>query len=295
MNAAQRGPEEQLAILPDGRRLAYLDLGAPDGPPMIHLHGAPSGKLEARFFDLDAAATRAGVRLLAVDRPGVGGSDPLPGRRLLDWPADVAGLADGLGIATFAVLGYSMGAPSALACRERLEGRLTAVAIVSGLGPPDEPALDTGRSPDVARILRLARHRPLATTALLQVMRQGTRMPQRMLDSAARGAPPADQQVADRPGAPRQFAGFLADALRQGTTGVRTDLHLAASPWGFVPSPRAAPVTIWHGSADRNVPVAAASWLAERLPDAQLQLFPDEGHLSVLTRHAEQILTALRP
>ena len=75
--------------------------------------GAPSGKLETAFFNLDDAAARAGVRLLAVDRPGIGGSTPKPGRTVLEWADDIEVFADRLGLAKFSVMGYSMGAPSA--------------------------------------------------------------------------------------------------------------------------------------------------------------------------------------
>src|SRR5438132_13833586 len=69
------------------------------------------------------AAARHGVRLIAADRPGMGGSDHQPGRTVLDWPADVRVLADHLGLDRFAVLGYSGGVPFAAATAYRLADR----------------------------------------------------------------------------------------------------------------------------------------------------------------------------
>ncbi|WP_167139977.1 alpha/beta hydrolase [Diaminobutyricimonas sp. TR449] len=274
--------------------MAYFDLGDRNGHPVIHSHGAPSGKLESEFFDLDAAARGAGVRLLALDRPGVGGSDAAPGRTLLDWADDVAAFADALGLDRFGLFGYSIGAGSALACLQRLGDRVSSAAIVSGAGPAQFPELAQGRAKDVARVLHFARHYPRLTNQVLKLMRWGTKNPAKMIAASGRSMPPADRAIADRPEAAAPFAAFIADAMRNGTAGVADDLRLIASPWGFEPGPSEVPVSIWHGEADTNVPVAAARWLAERLPNATLHVVPQGGHVSVLAAEARGILQQLR-
>jgi pimeloyl-ACP methyl ester carboxylesterase len=103
--------------LPDGRLLGYAESGAPAGRAVLYFHGHPGARLEAGF--LADPATRANVRLIGVDRPGMGLSTYQPGRRLLDWPADIAALADALAIERFAVVGLSGGGPYALACATR--------------------------------------------------------------------------------------------------------------------------------------------------------------------------------
>jgi pimeloyl-ACP methyl ester carboxylesterase len=287
-------PTEHLVSLPDGRSIAYFDLGDPQGHPVIHSHGAPSGKLETEFFGLDAAARDAGVRLLALDRPGVGGSDAHPGRTLLGWPDDVAAFADALGLDRFALFGYSIGAGSALACLQQLSGRISAAAIVSGAGPAQVPGLADGRAKDVARVLHFARHYPRLTNQVLKFMRWGTKNPAKMIAASGRSMPPADRAIADRPEAAAPFAAFIADAMRTGTAGVADDLRLIAAPWGFEPDPTEVPVTIWHGEADTNVPVAAARWLAERMPNSTLHVVPTGGHVSVLASQARDILQQLK-
>lgn len=284
---------EQFATLPDGRRLAFLDLGDPKGHPVIHSHGAPSGKLETAFFDLDGAAQRSGIRLIAVDRPGVGGSDPAPGRTLLGWADDVAAFADSLGLDQFALFGYSIGGASALACLYRLADRVTAATIVSGVGPADVPGIADGQSKDVARVMHFARTQPRLTSLVLAFMRWGTKTPEKMIAASGKGMPDADRAIADRPESAAPFAAFIADALRNGTHGVRDDLRLAASPWGFTPVPNAVPVSIWHGTADTNVPVAAAQWLSRLLPEAAVTLVPEGGHISVLDDSVDEILQRL--
>jgi pimeloyl-ACP methyl ester carboxylesterase len=72
--------------LGDGRTLALDDVGDPAGVPVVYLHGTPDSRL-ARHPD-DGVAAAMGVRLLAVDRPGYGGSSPGPGGTWSpDWPA----------------------------------------------------------------------------------------------------------------------------------------------------------------------------------------------------------------
>jgi len=285
---------EHYEHLPNGRRLAYFDLGDRAGVPVIHAHGAPSGKLETAFFHLDDRARSAGIRLIAIDRPGVGGSDPRPGRTLLEWADDVAAFADAQGLERFGLVGYSIGAGATLACLHRLEERITAVAIVSGAGPAQVPGLADGRSKDVARVLLFARRYPGITAQILKFMRWGTKNPAKMIAASGKGMPPADRAIAERPEAAAPFAAFIADALRNGTHGVRDDMRLVASPWGFEPEPSEVPVIVWHGTADTNVPVAAATWLAERLPNAHLTLVPDGGHISVLDQSAGTILERLK-
>ena len=68
--------------------------------------------------------------MLALDRPGIGLSDPKPGRRVLDWADDAAEVAARLEITRFGVLGWSAGGPHALACAFRMPDRVMVVGLV---------------------------------------------------------------------------------------------------------------------------------------------------------------------
>jgi pimeloyl-ACP methyl ester carboxylesterase len=120
--------------LPDGRRLAYRQYGPPAGAPVLYLPGTPSCTTEWRMWP-HGIADDLDLRVIAVDRPGLGGSDPQRHRRITDWPADVEALADALGLSRFAILGYSGGVPYALACAEALPERVTKAALVGCVGP----------------------------------------------------------------------------------------------------------------------------------------------------------------
>ena len=124
---------EESLLLAEGRRLGFATFADPDGRAVIYAHGFPACRLEAELFD--GAAREVGAWLIAPDRPGFGRSDFQPARAVLDWPSDVAQLADALGLARFSLLGGSAGCPYALATACRLPERTRRVALIAGLAP----------------------------------------------------------------------------------------------------------------------------------------------------------------
>ena len=141
--SSTRRPATVLALA-DGRRLGYAEFGDPSGAPCLYFHFSPGSRLEpAAVFSGVRQPWLRGVRLVSADRPGFGLSDRQPTRTLLDWPGDMAALADHLGIDRFAVLGASGGGAYALACARLLPSRLTAAVVVSGIGPLDRPGATT--------------------------------------------------------------------------------------------------------------------------------------------------------
>jgi pimeloyl-ACP methyl ester carboxylesterase len=147
--------DEKGLRLRDGRRLAYREYGASEGVPVFFFHGWPGSRLD--FAPNEGAARDAGARVIAVDRPGIGESDPQPGRQVLDWPRDVSELADSLGVERFAVLGFSFGGPYARACAYVLADRVTRAGLVSCLGPIDDSNAKRGMPPPTRYGLAAAR------------------------------------------------------------------------------------------------------------------------------------------
>ena len=73
--------DDTIAVrLRDGRSMCYAQYGAPDGVVVVNAHGGLSCRLDVAAADRHAHA--AGVRLISPDRPGIGGSDPQPGRTI---------------------------------------------------------------------------------------------------------------------------------------------------------------------------------------------------------------------
>lgn len=114
--------------LSDGRRLAYAEWGDLDGSPIIFFHGTPHSRL---WCPDELATASEEIRLITVDRPGIGRSDIKQARTFSDWPDDVVSLANALGVPRFAVIGWSGGGPYAAACAALIPTRLTGVGIVS--------------------------------------------------------------------------------------------------------------------------------------------------------------------
>src|SRR5688572_6695284 len=125
--------EDQQVSLPDGRKLGYGDYGDPQGEPVFFFHGWPSSRFHGKL--LHEGARERGLRVIAPDRPGIGLSDPLPGRGFGTWPGDVAGLADALGFGTFRLFGISGGCPYTLATAAALPERVRAAAVLCGAPP----------------------------------------------------------------------------------------------------------------------------------------------------------------
>ena len=118
--------------LSDGRTLAYLDSGDPEGYPVFYFHGSPGSRLEGLMYD--ELNQQLGIRMIVLDRPGYGLSDFQEDRTYLDWADDVSEVADHLGIDRFAVLGWSSGGPHAAAVAHEIPERLTVAAIVQTYG-----------------------------------------------------------------------------------------------------------------------------------------------------------------
>lgn len=286
------GPSvDGVVALPDGTRLGLAELGDPAGRPVVSCHGGLSCRLDVR--SADAAARRAGVRLVAPDRPGVGRSPRRPGRRVGDWPATVAALADHLGIATFDVLGWSMGAPYAVACAALLGDRVGVVALVAGGVPLDWPcAGGTFANRTDASLLAMARSRPDAARVLLEASRAlVTGSPDVWMATTRRTLCERDVAVLERDGVP-DFAAAVAGGLAD-PDGVVDEFLAYAAPWGFAYEEVERPVVLWQGTEDRLVPPSWSEEAAARLPRARLHLVEGAGHF-VARDHWDAIFAGLR-
>jgi pimeloyl-ACP methyl ester carboxylesterase len=283
----------QTATTAHGRRIAFDVHGDPNGPPIIYLHGVPSGRLEVHVFGLPEAAQRAGVQLVAIDRPGVGATSPGATSSFAVVSSDIAAVADSLGHERFGLVGYSGGSAFALNTATVIPKRVTGLGLISGVAPGDLPDLAVGRSPEVARMFRWARSRPRRLRTALRAMRWATRHPDMLVRAAADGAPPPDQEVLAHPAASGHFADFLADAMQHGVNGVAADFALAAGPWGSQVTHVEPPTLIWHGEQDLNAPVEGARWLHAQIPGSRLHTYRDEGHASLITNHGADMLAKL--
>ena len=282
---------DQQIRLNDGRSLCYAEYGAARGRPVFLFHGIPGSRF-LRHPD-DTIAADLNVRLIVPDRPGMGGSSFRPGRRILDWPADLLELADALRIERFAVAGISGGGPYAAACGYVLADRLEAVGIISGVGPLDAPGALTGMLSANRMGYSVGRWMPwpLWRAIFGQYYGDISRHPER-LARVDEQEPEADRNLFSTPGVREIFIENFAAAFRQGTTGVARDGWLLARPWGFDLQAIRAPVYLWQGESDVVVTPAMARCMAERIPGCTARFLTGEGHLLWVT-HWREILSAL--
>jgi pimeloyl-ACP methyl ester carboxylesterase len=256
----------------DGRILHYYDTREDEDDSRAAVfwqHGTPNvGSPPEPLF---AAAAANSLRWVSYDRPGYGGSSPNPGRDVASAAADVAAIADALGMGRFAVLGHSGGGPHALACGALLPERVMAVVSVSAPAPSDAERLDwfAGWSPSGVAEQRAARAGRAALEAYL---------PTAEFDPET--FTPGDEQALA--GSWSWLGGVAGQAMEQGDAGMVDDLLAGAVPWGFAPAGITVPVLILHGAADRMVPSAHGAWLAAQCPAAELRIVADAGHITVL-------------
>ncbi len=146
--------------LADGRRLTYDTYGDPDGLPVGFSHGFADSRV---IRNPDEALTRSlGVWMVAADQPGVGGSTPQPGRRMVDWATDMEQLADHLGLDRFAVAGHSGGGPHTQSTAVGMPDRVTHGVLASPVGPLDRDGFAKLLAMrDLKVIAKLRRLRPL--------------------------------------------------------------------------------------------------------------------------------------
>ena len=268
-------------------------LGDPDGAPLFFFHGTPGSRLA--LTEDDQLARLPGVQLILPDRPGYGLSDPQPRRTLLDWPDDIAELADALGAPTFSVGGESGGGPHALACAYRLPNRVTRALLLASAAPTDFPGARQGMALGNRIALVLGRRLPWLVRWLIRGSATAfEKDPERFIDGLARQMAPADRAFLAGASFRQAIARDLREAYRQGGDAQAVDglLTMTSRSWGFRPREVSVPVHLWHGEEDTLVTQAMASHLSREIPDCHATFVAGAGHL--LTDVPEVIEAARR-
>jgi pimeloyl-ACP methyl ester carboxylesterase len=305
--------------LQDGRQIGYAQYGDPNGKPVICLHGIIGSRLENFLFD--ANARKLGIRIIGIDRPGIGLSDPDPRpiteRTLLNHAQDVEALATHLKLKDYAIIGTSGGGPYALACAYALPStpsapKLKAVSIVTGLGLWDMPQawfsalVFLNRHLDLSWALRLL----MASSPVWNMtVSDDERMEELRKAHDLKKVHPADAEFARYPEYPdwqRLFLLSSREAVRQGWRGFHEDsAMLSRRPPGFrVEDIRSElPVQLWYGSEDRNVAPEAGVETERRLKaragardgdgKVELHMLGGETHGSTQVKYQKGVLEDL--
>ena len=282
--------------LRDGRRVAYAEWGDSEGAPVFFFHGNPG----SRLYCPDAAVTAsARVRLVTLDRPGVGRSDVLPRRTFADWPRDVTEVADALGIDRFGVVGWSAGGPYAAACAALIGDRLSGVGFgacraLSQFNFVENPAAYGALAADDRQLFRLAQRDPdgaalAAAEADEERLRTLWDNPDGWFNELR--LPEVDQRNLEDPGRRRSFIEAMREGVRQGAEAFAWEQIDVFLPWGFRLTDIATEVHVFHGEQDTWVARRHVDFLVATLPSATLTVWPDAGHGPA--RHWGEILEAV--
>ncbi|MEU5095895.1 alpha/beta hydrolase [Streptomyces sp. NPDC020996] len=271
--------------LPDGRLLGWAEWGPADGAPVLLCPGAAT----SRWLAFGGGVVDAeGVRLVSVDRPGLGASDPAPGRTLTDWATDIRHLVQERALHAPSVVGFSQGAPFALALAAH--GLVSAVAVVSGSDELAHPRFAQSLNPQVRGLVDAVAADPAAAEASFADFGSA----EALWDLIVMTSPEADRAVYTDPVFQHAFRRAMDEAFGQGPAGYARDTVLAMGRWPFDPAGIAVPVDLWYGQQDTS-PVHSPDLgesLARMIPTATRHLLPAAGG-SLLWTHADAVLRTL--
>lgn len=288
---AKHPPDREHAIeLSDGRTLGVAEFGAPDGRAVLWFHGTPGARRQ-----VPPAARRLArsenLRVIGVERPGIGHSTPHLYGSVAEFADDVDEIAERLAIDRFGLVGLSGGGPYVLACAHAMPERIVAGAVLGGVAPTCGIEAARGGAIRLAAslepLLRVFRE-PLG--GIFTMLVQGLHpLADQAFDTYLRFAPAGDRRVlGDR----ETREAFIEDMLLGSRENLRSfvyDLILFSRPWGFSLREIRVPVHFWQGDEDNLVPPAHAEHLASLVPGARLLRDPTGGHLAGLGMAAEAI------
>jgi pimeloyl-ACP methyl ester carboxylesterase len=275
-------PEHSSGVVPtkDGRTLAYLEVGDPRGPLVIHNHGGPSSRLEARL--LADSASRNRLRLICVDRPGMGRSTAQKVRSYAGWAGDLVAVADALGCDEFGVTGWSEGGPWALAAAAYIDpARLRHVSSIAGGS--------YGTFGDNWAAQYLSKVDAFGGSLALR-FKPGFRLMYAALGLSAKHFRDSfgrqirnslndyDRQLLLRPEIGTAFGDSCAECFAHGSDGLVRDAELLYRSWAFDVATIERPVHMWQGTDDRLVPDPINKAVADRMPGAVWHAVEGAGH-----------------
>ncbi len=266
----------------DGRLVGWRAWGPPAGAPVLFCAGAATSS--ALGFGQDALAP-LGVRLICVDRAGLGGSSPDPYKSFARWCDDVAAVLAHLAIAPPPAIGFSQGAPFAVALAAA--GLATRLALVAGQDELAHPTVRARLIPPVAAMVDAIAADLAGFEADFATRVDAAGMFELVMAMSG----PADRAYYQAPAFAAAYRAALDEGFAQGPGGYVRDVTLAMRPWPAPPEAVAAPVALWYGGADAS-PVHApdgGAGLAARFPRATRRLIPDEGG-AILWTQARAIL-----
>ena len=277
----------------DDRQIGFAEFGNPQGRAVFWLHGTPGARrqipVEARQY-----AERKHIRLIGVDRPGIGSSTPFQYPNVLAFADDLRTIADVLGIDEMAVIGLSGGGPYALACAAAMPDRVVVTGVLGGVAPTVGPEAISGGLMSLGSAIApfmpvIGLPLRLAAVAVVRLVKP---LGERAVDMYGRVSPIGDRRLLARPEFKAMFLDDLLNGSRKQMAAPFADVVAFAKDWGFRLDEVKGPVRWWHGDKDHIIPFAHGEHVVALLPDAEMYPLLGESHLAGLG-YAQEILEKL--
>lgn len=283
MDIARPKIEGSIAVGENKRRIGFAEFGSASGRAVVWLHGTPGARRQIPTEAREYAALN-GIRLIGLDRPGVGSSTPHRYANVAGFASDLTSVLDALGVDEFAVIGLSGGGPYALAAAHAMPERVAAAGILGGVAPTVGPDAIGGGAMRLGSLLAPAVQ--VAGAPIGRVLSAFVGVARPIAEPAIRVygrlSPQADRELLGRPEFRAMFLDDLLFGGRRRMDAPFADVVVFAKDWGFRVPEVSVPVRWWHGDRDHIIPYSHGDHMVALLPDAKLFSLPGDSHLSTL-------------
>jgi pimeloyl-ACP methyl ester carboxylesterase len=286
---------EVLIDLPDGRTLEVGTLGEPSGQTVLFHHGTPGSVNLVRM--LAPLAEDGSLFIVTTSRAGYGKSSRLEGRDVAAVVSDARAALDSLGRSDYVVVGWSGGGPHALACAALDAPRCLAAWSLAGVVPTTMDFDWTeGMGPENVEEFALAKAGGPEYEARMAFYGDAfsTSTKDNIIELFGGLLSEPDKAVMEPESAREDFVASMHQGFEMGWRGFFDDDEAMMKEWGFDPTSIAVPVAVWFGQHDLMVPPTHGEWLVKNLPTATKSFFPDDGHVSLVVNHLDELSSAIK-
>lgn len=283
--------------LPDGRRIAYRELGCQKqnaDKTLLVLHGLMSSRRVAMPGLTEDLMEKYSLRMIAIDRPGYGQSDPHSAQTFKSTSQDIEYMMDELDLGEkISLLGFSMGGAYCWGAARHIPDRLAGIALASPTGNfwwksipvEDQKAIVESYSLSDRVISAFNKRAPFPMIRMYtQVLSDALLNPTIDLSS---GLSLPDRKCMEMPGVPSYFFRDREESLKKNRGfGIAKDYELLNRGWDFdLPDIRrefkGKKIHVWHGDVDTVVPYRLQKCVHKAIPEVvDLHTLHNHGHFS---------------
>lgn len=288
---------QQFLTLTDGRKLSYALYGSPNGKPVFYFHGTPSSRLEPLLLNaynknLEQLLLQYNIRLIAVDRPGVGLSTYNPHNSFVSFAGDVQQLATFLQVSNATILGWSGAGPFALSLAFHYPELIQGVYLITAF-------TRSFSEPNVFKTMHVnkyyfgaAKYVPWLLKAIMNVVSK--KPANKPVPKWLSGLPEADYNCLKKPEVFKHFSIItICESCIAGSKGAVREAALYFNSTDYNIAKIQQPVHYWWGTVDNAVPAIHPKAIEENAPNAIMHYKEGEGHVSIYVHYFEEVLATI--